>query len=216
MTQSNIPPQGPFGQPEHGPQGVPPAQPMAPSFIPPTVLTAATGPKPRKGSSTGTIAFGAAMVIAAAGLGFAGGRLTAPASASTGRANFANGGFAGGAFANGSFNPGGGTTGRGFGAGAFGAGSISIDGQVTAVGNGTITLQTSGGQSVTVEVPSTVTYHAQASAAPTDVTVGSKVQVSVGRFARPEASGQPAPSGQPGTALGGASLSASDITILSK
>lgn len=203
-------PGAPTPPPAGGPSPFPPTggQPGVPSFIPPTVAAAAANPKPRSRVSAGTIAFVAAIVIAAAGLGFAGGRLTAPAS--TGR-----GGFAGGNFPGGSFTPGGSGTGNRGGFGGLGAASISIDGQVTAVANGSITIQTANGQSVTLQVPSTVTYHAQASAAPSDVTVGASVQVSVnrGNF-RPEASGQPGAPGQPGQ--GGLNLTATDITVLSK
>ncbi len=212
MTQPPAPQQNPFAHPEPGPvpgQPTPPApQPAVPSFIPPSVIAASASPRPRQGASGGTIAFVAAIVIAAAGLGFAGGRLTAPASTNA-RGNFANGGFAG--FARGSFNPEAGGAGRGFG-GVFGAGGLSIDGQVTAVSNGSITIQTASGQSVTLQVPSTVTYHTQAAGSSSDVTVGAHVQLSATRGAAAAASGGPAPSGQPGD--GGLQLDVTDITVL--
>lgn len=218
QSQPPVSPVPPTGQaPAGGPVPVPPTgasqapagQPYVPTFIPPTVAAAAANPKPKGKVSGGTIAFVVAVVIAAAGLGFAGGRLTAPAA--TGRGNFPNGGnFPGASFdPNASGNPN-----RG-GFGGFGGGSISLSGQVTAVANGSITVQTASGQSLTLQVPSTVTYHAQASAAPTDVTVGSQVQVSVNRGnLRPDASGQPAASGQPGA--GASALTVTDITVLGK
>ncbi len=195
------------GQPTYGSPGQPGPRPQqgVPSFIPPSVASAVVNPK-RGGASAGTMAFVVAVVIAGAGLGFAGGRLTAPAAA-TPRGQFA-GNFAGGGFTpNASGNPArGGFGGAG---GAFG-GTISIDGQVTAVANGTITIQTANGQSVTLEVPSTATYHAQAPASASDVTVGSKIQVSASRAGgRAEASGQP---GQ-GGAFG---FTVNDITVLGK
>jgi hypothetical protein len=196
-------PAGGYAQPAQG-------QPV-PSFIPPTVAAAVANPKPKSRVAGGTALFVVAVVVAAAGLGFAAGRVTAPAS--TGRTGFA-GNFGGGNFPGGSFAPGGaGNANRG-GFGGFGAGNISVTGQVTAVANGSITIQTASGQSVTLEVPSTATYHAQASAAPSDVTVGSQVQVSASRpNFRAEGSAAPAPSGQPG-AQGG--LTVTDITLLSK
>ncbi len=216
MTQPPSPQQNPFAHPESGPvpgQPTPPApQPAVPSFIPPSVVAASANPRPRQGGvSGGTIAFVVAIVIAAAGLGFAGGRLTAPASTSA-RGNFANGGF--GNFARGSFNPeASGNPGRGGFGGAFGAGSVAIEGQVTAVSSGSITVQTASGQSVTLQVPSTVTYHTQAAGAPSDVTVGAHVQLSIARGA-PAASGGPTASGEPGN--GGVGLDVTDITVLGK
>ena len=216
MTQPPDPQHNPFAHPESGSvsgQPMPPApQPTVPSFIPPSIVAASANPKVRKGSSAGTIAFVAAVVVAAAGLGFAGGRLTAPASASARGNCFANGGFANGA--RGSFNPeaSGGLARGGIGA-AFGAGNISIDGQVTAVSSGSITIQTAGGQSVTLQVPSTVTYHTQAAGTSSDVAVGTQVQVGVTRGAQ-TAAGGPAASGAPGN--GGLQMDVTDITVLSK
>jgi len=215
---SQQPQPGPFGtqQPPAG-TGQPPAtpQPAVPSFIPPTIAAAAVSPKPKRGVSAGTIAFVGAVVIAAAGLGFAGGRLTAPATPI--RSNFTGqfGGNGGGSNPNASGNPN-----RGFGGGGagFGGANITIDGQVTAISNTSITIQTANGQPVQLQLPSNVTYHAQASAAPTDVTVGSQVQVSVSRpNVRPDASGQPAPSGGPATGNGGGfQMTVTDITVLAK
>ena len=191
-----------------------PGQPVVPSFIPPTVAAAVARPKARTGTSALTVALVAAFVIAGAGLGFAGGRLTAPAAAPA----RGNGQF-GGNFPGGSFNPNAsGNPGRNGGAGGFAGfgGNTTIDGQITAVADGSITVQTSNG-SVTLQVPSTVTYHTQAAATSTDVAVGSKVQVTVTRpNFRPDASGQPGASGQPAIGQGGISLTATDITVLAK
>ena len=217
MTQPIDPHQSPFAAPEPGPaagQPAPqPAQPVIPSFIPPTVAAAVARPKARSGASAGTMAFVAAIVVAGAGLGFAGGRLTAPAATPT----RGNGQFAGN-FPGGSFNPtaSGAANRGGFG---VGGGDSPITGQVTAIANGSITIQTANGQPITLTVPSTVTYHAQASAAPSDVAVGTNVEVRVSRGAgRPDASGQPAASGAPGGAggFGGFNMTVTDITVVSK
>lgn len=193
-----------------------PQRPMAPSFIPPSVAAAALAPTPRSRVSAGTIGFVLAVVVAAAGLGFAGGRLTAPAAATNPRGNFGNFGANPGNGANGPAASG--AVGRNGGFGGFGAGDVSLTGQVTAIADGSITVQTTGGQNVTVEVPSTVTYHAQAGATATDVKVGSSVELTVSRpsFRGPDGSGAPAAS-QPTTGgAGGFGLSATDILVLSK
>jgi hypothetical protein len=212
------PPRPAMGQPTYASPGQPAlqGQPVVPSFIPPSVASAAANPKRRGGSPAGTLAFVVAVVVAAAGLGFAGGRLTAPAAATT-RGGFTgqNGGTFPGANPNASGNPNRG----GFGGigGAF-AGAVSIDGQVTSVANGSITVQTSNGQSVTLQVPSTATYHAQAPATSSDVAVGSQVQVSVSRpNGRAEGSAQPGASGQPGQGGQGAlGFTVTDITVVGK
>lgn len=208
-------PGGPFS-PQASPSfAASPSQPV-PSFIPPAVAAAAVNGRSKGGRvSTGTLAFVVAVVIAAAGLGFAGGRLTAPAAATT-RTGFNGqfGQFGGGANPGASFNPARG----GFG---VGGGNLSIDGKVTAVSSDSITVETANGQSVTLRVPSTVAYHAQAPATSSDVTVGSSVQVSVTRPVRgaepsgqPGPSGEPVPSGQP--APGAFGFSVTDITVVGK
>jgi hypothetical protein len=212
------PTQPPAGQPRPD-QGAPapaPQRPMVPSFIPPSVAAAAINPKPRTKVSAGTLGFVLAIVVAAAGLGFAGGRLTAPAAATTRGGFGANGGNFGGNGANGPTASGG--AGRNGGLGGFNTGNVSLSGQVTAIADGSITVQTAGGQNVTVSVPSTVTYHAQAGAAATDVKVGSSVQLTVSRptFRGADASGAPIASQQTTTGGAGLQLSATDILVLSK
>jgi hypothetical protein len=241
----NQPPRSPFSSPESGQPGagqpIPqpgypvagqpapqpvtqPVQPVSPSFIPPSVAAAAGRPKSGGRISAGTIVFTAALIVAAVGVGFAAGRVTAP---STPNRTAFNGQFgAGGQFGgpNASGNPNGG--GRGGFGGAFlggGGAAVSIDGKVTAVSDGSITIQTANGQSITLQVPSTATYHAQAPANSSDVIVGSNVQISASRPTRAEASNQPAPSGSPTTGggngggnFGGFGMSVTDITVLSK
>lgn len=219
MTFDPTQPQQPPLEPRPDAAPAPGTQrPMVPSFIPPSVAAAALTPTPRSRVSAGTIGFVLAIVVAAAGLGFAGGRVTAPAAAATnGRGNFgANGGFGpNGPAASGAAGRNGGAFGGG--AGAFNTGDISVTGKVTAIADGSITVQTAAGQNVTIQVPSTVTYHAQAGATATDVTVGSSVELTVGRpNFRPDASGAPIASQQTTNGGAGLQLSATDILILAK
>jgi len=94
-----------------------------------------------------------ALVVAVGGVAFAVGRATAPAATATGRTGFgANGqGFPGGGGPNASGAPGAFN-------GGFGAGGISIQGTVTAVSADSITIQTAGGQSVTIPLNASTTY----------------------------------------------------------
>lgn len=193
--------------PEQG--GGPAQRPMVPSFIPPSVVAAVATPKPGNRVPAGTVSFVAAIVVAAVGLGFMGGRMTAPVAAAR---TFGNG--------NGFPTASGGTgAGRNGGFGGFAAGAVAVTGQVTAIAKGSITIQTAAGQSVTVEVPSTATYHAQAAAASTDVGVGTQVQLTVNRpngfRGGADASGAPSASSAP-AGNGGLSLTATDILVLGK
>jgi len=216
-TDPGTPPQpapgtGPwYATPETGaPAGSP-----APSFIPAGINAKPVQPK---SSARGGLLTGALVIagfVAAAGLGFAGGRVTAPQQAPTGRGQgFGNGG----GFPNASGRGGNG----GFG-GAFAAGSIAISGSIVAMGNGSITVQPAGGNgTVQIAVPATTTYHAQAAAASTDLAIGTQVQVTVNgaQFRRggPEASGAPAASAGPGSGANGAGpgLTATDILVTGK
>ena len=201
----NQPSQQPFQPPVSGqaPSGTPA---NIPSFIPASVALA-----PKKASqgrvATGTIVLVVAGFVAAAGIGFAGGRATAPVAA-TGNRNFTGANGQGFPTASGGVRNGGAF-------GALGAGSTAVDGTVTAVGSGTITVETAPGQSVTITVPSTTTYHGQTAAQASDVAVGSKVAVTINRtgFGRPDASGAPAgAAASPGTVT----ITATDVTLLAK
>ncbi len=95
-----------------------------------------------------------------------------------------------------------------------------MKGTVSSIGNGQLVLTTATGTSVTIDLPSTVTYHAQSAASATDVTIGATVEVTVNGFrgfgrngGAAEASGAPtaAPSGAPT-----ATITATDVTIVSK
>jgi hypothetical protein len=161
------------------------------------------------------VALVAAGLIAAAGVGFAGGRVTAPQQTANARGQ----GLGNGAgFPNAS-----GRTGNGGFGGAFASGSIAISGSIVAMGNGTITVQPAGGSgTVQIAVPSTTTYHSQAAASSTDIAIGTPVQVTVnGRQFRggPDASGAPggAANASPGASgAPGLNLTATDILVTGK
>jgi len=173
-------------------------------------------PKSASGGRGTSILLGVAAAIAIGGLAFAGGRLTAPAAAST-RGQLGNGVFGGGSGA------GQGSTGQGF-AGRGGFGGISIRGTVSAVSADSITVTLAGGTSVTIPLDASTTYHTRTPAAASAVTVGSQVAVTPGARAAAgnggsatngggQGGGAPAPSGAPGS--GRLSFGpASDVTVI--
>ena len=186
-----------FAPPEGSAPGGGPGDPAAPSPV---------AVPPKKGSGRlVNAALAIAVVVAVAGVTFALGRATAPASAS-GFPGVGDGGLPGaGSVPGGSFDPG-----AAGGPGAFGGRTMTMTGTVTAVDGSTMTLTTSGGQTVTIDT-SESTYHAQAAATAADVTTGSSVQVSVtgmGGFGRPDASAAP------DAGAGTSTISATDVTIL--
>lgn len=178
-------------------------------------------PKSASGGRSTSILLGVAAAIAIGGLAFAGGRLTAPAAAST-RGGLGSGGFGNGGFGGGS-GAGQGATGQGF-AGRGGFGGISIKGTVSAVSADSITVTLAGGTSVTIPLDASTTYHTATPAAAGAVTVGSQVAVTPGARAAAgnggsatngggQGGGAPAPSGAPG--IGRLSFGpASDVTVI--
>jgi hypothetical protein len=140
-----------------------------------------------------------ALALAVGGVAFSIGRSTAPASTLTGmRPGMVVG-------PQGSFAPGaGGANGAGPGA-VLGAGGLTIDGVVTSVDAGTMTITLDSGDTVTVTLDDTTTYHSAVEASSEDVAVGDDVAVRVaggGRFGLgPNASAAP-------------SLTASDVTVV--
>lgn len=147
------------------------------------------------------VALGLALAVAVAGVAFAAGRLTAPAAtAANGIGNggrfFNNGGeFPGGGFG----GPNGGPGGR-----VFGGGGAAIEGTVTAVTADSITITTTSGQTLTLAISGTTTYHQQSTASASDVKAGGTVIVRLGAR-QPDAS--PSSAGQVG-------LNANDITVV--
>jgi hypothetical protein len=199
--------------------GVPPvwSMPPAPLAMPPVVAVSPGVPAARRRDPLTILMFAAAFV-ALGGVGFAAGRVTAPAAAtaSTGGRG-GNGGFnfPGG----GSFNPGGGNGAGGL--GRFGGG-VSIQGTITETTADHITIKLANGSSVTIPVDSSTAYHRQASATSSDVQTGATVLVQLtggganGRGGQaPNGSGAPGASGAPGTTTGRVVGTASDVTIVS-
>ena len=165
----------PFAPVEPGPQAGSQA-PSASSSVP-FSHTVSTPPPPviapvKKGDRTFTILLAVGLLIAVGGVAFAVGRVTAPAQAATTRGNFGAGGFGGAAGA------GAGTGAAGLGRGGFGGG-VLVTGTVDSVSGTTMTLKETNGSTVTVNLASTTTYHAQAAATAADVTTGKQVQVEV-------------------------------------
>ncbi len=180
-----------------------PVTPTAPSVVRPV----------RKQSRAGSVALGVAAFVAVAGLAFAGGRLTAPASAAT--PGGGNGFQRGGGFPFASFAAGGGPPG---GAGAFRTQlrSLSLRGQVTTIGSDSITLTLDDGTRVTVPLDSQTTYHDSTSGSASDVTVGSTVSVEPGATSfQPGASLNPAASPAAGNGAGAFDFGpAVDVTVV--
>ncbi len=142
-------------------------------------------------------------LIAVGGLGFAAGRMTAPATASS-----AGGGRAAGA-PGASFAP----SASGGPGGLFGGAltGLSVSGTVRSVTGDTLTLETSDGQTVQVGLSGT-TYHGQTAASASDVSAGSKVVVQLsGGAGGPPGAGA---SASPGTVSGTRTFSATDVTIV--
>lgn len=160
----------------------------------------------RARNRAGSVALVVAALIAVGGLAFAGGRLTAPASAATPGAG--NGFRGGGNFPFASF----GANGPG---GAFRGAqlrAVSLRGQVTAVTSDSLTLTLDTGTSVTVPLDSQTTYHDATAGSASDVAVGSTVVVQPGTT-----SFQPGASFNPGDGGAGTGLSfgpAVDVTVV--
>ena len=205
-------------------------QPVAPE---PGGVPVQTVVQPVKRSSGGSsrilnVALGVAVLVATAGIAFAAGRATAPVSAATVAAGSgivngdANGGFRGNGGAipggnGGGFVPG---TGAG-GAGRFGfGGGLSVTGTVDSVTADSVTIKTASGQTITVGLDGTTTYHQQADATASDVQAGTTVIVRMSGGFRPgtavgNGTGGTG-NGTGGTGNGGSATlgAASDITVV--
>lgn len=219
MTQPPFPP-------NPGPPGTPgPTEPFTPVTPEPFYTPPAPPARRAGGGSRGlNLALAAAVLIAACGVSFAAGRVTAPTAlaSSTGQSGLARGGqnglagapngssgplASGGALPNASFNPNanGNAFGRGddngLGRGAFG--SPTVQGTVTDVSSTSITVQLSSGATVTVGLNGSTTYHLQSTGSQSDVAAGKTVILQVnGRFG-------------PDALQGGGTLgTATDVTVL--
>lgn len=224
---------GPSAAPTTPPQaayvssaGAPPAfQPVTPE----PVVPVAPPPAARRSSGSSrvlNVALAVAVLVATAGVAFAVGRTTAPASSATaGRFNGNFGGFGPNASFvpndNGEFRANGGFAGRGA-LGGLGGG-LSVQGTVDSVAADSITITTSGGQSLTIGLDSNTTYHQQSAAAASDVQPGKTVILDVTGGFRPGNNGNNGTNGNNGnsnngnggTSNGGFSLgTASDVTVV--
>jgi len=173
--------------------------PAAPATAP-LAHTVSTPPPPviapaKKGDRTFRVLLAVGLLVAVGGVTFAVGRATAPAAAASTPGGFGNGGFTNGGTGTG------GAGATGLGRGGFGGG-VLVTGTVDSMSGTTMTLKEANGSTVTVNLASTTTYHAQAAAIAADVTTGKKVQVQVaiaGAFgapgASPEAGASPAAGG---------------------
>ncbi len=168
-------------------------------------------PVARKQDRSTIVLLAVAAMIAIGGIGFAAGRFSAPAAASTGNGNFGgNGGFGrfGGNFP--SLAPG-----QTFGAGQFGNGGglrgglASVSGTVQSIGPDSMTVKLANGSTVTIALTGNTTYHSETAASAGDVQSGSAVTVQIDTSALAGQTPQPGASG----VLGGRSLTASSVLI---
>jgi hypothetical protein len=169
-------------------------------------------PVTRRSGRGGTIALFVAGLVAAAGLAFAVGRLTAPAAASSGQPVGGVSFGPGRSLAPGeTFAPGGGQ----LGGGRALAGGLTVRGEVTAVATDSITVKLDDGTTVQIPLNSSTTYHQATSGAASDISVGDKVAVQAN--APTFTSGGPGstPAASPGAADGRLQLGpAVDVTVV--
>jgi hypothetical protein len=189
------------------------AEPLPGPATPPaaTVPVAQVTPIKAKpgGSRILNVALAGALVLAIAGVAFAIGRFTAPATASAGGFQDGNGGqFFRNGQGGGNGGQGGGNGGQGGPGGLF-AGGLTLEGTVESVTDTTLTLKTASGQTIQVALNGTTTYHAQTDATASAVTTGGKVLVRLnGRGGFVGGNGGPAASGAP------TSPTANDVTVV--
>ena len=121
-----------------------------------------------------------ASLVAVGGIAFGIGRATAASPTATATGRFANGqGNAGGVAPNGSFAPGRGQFGQGGGFGGFGGAgaSIALQGTVVSVTADTLTLKTTGGQTVEIPLATSTTFGTETASDAAAVTTGANVLV---------------------------------------
>jgi len=157
-----------------------PTQPVTP-VTPTTAVTPAAGPapvpvvavasRPKAVGILNALLVGAA-VLAVAGVAFAIGRTTAPASAFPGVGRVTDGGTV--VRPDGSFAPGAGGPG-----GLALRSALAMDGTVTAIDADSLTLALENGEEVTFTLDASTTYRAATDASAADVAVGDEVSVKV-------------------------------------
>jgi len=143
-------------------------RPLSPEPTPPAPVA-----RRSRGARWLNVALIGAVALAIAGVAFAAGRLTAPASVAAGR--FPNGGQ----FFDSNGQGGQNGQNRQGGPGSFFSGGATIEGTVESVTATTLTLKTASGQTIQIALDGTTTYHAQTDASASDVTAGGKVLVRV-------------------------------------
>lgn len=187
--------------------------PVEPEPGPGIATESASRPTPAGRASSGSsrilnIALGAAVLVAVAGVAFAVGRSTAPVSTTAGTAIVPGQGGVivpgqGGNLPDASFdlngNGNGFPGGQGGDRGGFGGG-LAMTGTVDSVSAESITIRLESGQTVTVGLDGSTTYHQQADAAASDVTAGKTVQLQLTGGVRPGQSGDTGTSTTLGTA----------------
>ena len=191
----------------------PPAESQVPAA--PLVRTVSTPPPPviapaKKGDRTFRVLLAVGLLVAVGGVTFAVGRATAPAAAASTPGGFGNGGFTNGGTGNG------GAGAAGLGRGGFGGG-VLVTGTVDSMSGTTMTLKEANGSTVTVNLASATTYHAQAAAIAADVTTGKKVQVQVaiaGAFGAPGASPEAGASPAAGGGTTTRTVTATDVMLV--
>ena len=179
-------------------------------------MTAPTAPQPspgplvapRRRSPGGNLALVLALAVATGGVGYAIGHVTAPATPG-GQAGFAGQPGQPGQAPGGSFAP----TASGAPGAIPGGGSMSLDGTVSAIAGTTLTLTTSAGRTITVDV-SGATFHAQAAATAADVVTGATVRLDVTGVGGPGGPGGAVSSPSAGAAT--STISATDVTIVTR
>jgi hypothetical protein len=166
-----------------------------------------------------SVALVVALVIATGGLAFAIGRTTAPAAATTtgsfggtrtGVAGTGANGFGPGASG---FVPGaGGAVPGAIGGALAGDGALTLRGTVAEVSADQLSLTLADGTTVSVPLDSSTTYHQQAGASASDVTVGRTVLVELSGFGR-GLRASPDPNATPNTGQAPSFGPARDVTV---
>jgi hypothetical protein len=147
----------------------------------------------------------AGALVAVGGLGFAVGHtLTSGSGGDTQSNGFPGGNFGGEGRPDGSFVPG---------AGLGRADNTSVTGTVESVTADSMTVKLANGQTVTVSLGSSTTYHSQTAAGSSSVTTGSTVIVQTANEA-PNAAATNGAAASPGTDT--TSRTATDVTVTSK
>ena len=182
------------------------------------ITTSTPRPRPAKQDRTTMALLFVAALVAVGGIGFAAGHLTAPGAAaqatfarnrSGGNGAFPGGGnFPGASLAPGqTFNPSQFGGGNGFNRGL--GGETAVTGTVQSISPTSMTVQLASGQTVTIDLTGTTTYHGETAATADQVKVGSSVSVQIDTSALASETPNPAASG----GLGGRQISAKDVVI---